>query len=311
MTDMLDDGEIVGDEKIGQSELALQIHQQVDDLRLDRGGEGGERLVANDERGVEREGGRDADALALAAGEFVRIALHRLAAQADLLEKDGDAAGEVRAVGDLVVAQRLANDITDIHARVERGIGILEDDLQLAAIGPHLGAGQLIDALAAHLDGAGRRIDQLENGLARRRLAATALANQAERLASFDREADAVNGKDLPDRLREETFAHRAMLLEVGDLEERWRTIRAPSGAHRTIRSEWKQAARCAEVFISSAGVSAWQRSLAKVQRGAKEQPLISSRSDGTVPGISVRRSGVLCVSVAPSFVTEVNRPSV
>jgi len=38
-------------------------------------GEGGGRLVADDELGVERERTRDADTLALAAGELVRVAV--------------------------------------------------------------------------------------------------------------------------------------------------------------------------------------------------------------------------------------------
>jgi hypothetical protein len=50
----------------------LQIVQKVDHLRLDRDVECGDRLVADDQARVERERAGDADALALAAGEFVR-----------------------------------------------------------------------------------------------------------------------------------------------------------------------------------------------------------------------------------------------
>ena len=46
MADMLDHGEIVRDEQIGEAVLALQVDQQVDDLRLDRDVERGDRLVA-------------------------------------------------------------------------------------------------------------------------------------------------------------------------------------------------------------------------------------------------------------------------
>src|SRR5260221_4711934 len=312
MADMLDDGKVMSDEEIGEAELPLQIHQQVDDLRLDRDVEGRDRLVADDERWIEREGAGIPDALTVAAREFVRVALHRLAAKTDLLEEHGDAASEIRSAGDRIVAQRLADDVADIHARVERRVRVLEDDLQLAAVGPHLGAAQLVDALAAHLDGAGGGFDQFQNRFAGRRFAATALADKTKRLAFIDREADAVDGEDMPDGLREQALAHRIVLLEVGDLEERRAAaIGAPISSHRAIRSEWKQAARCPQALISSGGNSTWQRSLAKVQRGANGQPLISSRSDGTLPGISVRRSGSLCVSVEPSFGTDVSNPSV
>jgi hypothetical protein len=40
---------IVRDEQVGQLELVLQVHQQVDDLRLDRDVERGDRLVADDQ----------------------------------------------------------------------------------------------------------------------------------------------------------------------------------------------------------------------------------------------------------------------
>jgi hypothetical protein len=55
----------------------LQIVQKVDHLRLDRDVECGDRLVADDQARVERERAGDADALALAAGEFVREAVER------------------------------------------------------------------------------------------------------------------------------------------------------------------------------------------------------------------------------------------
>ena len=88
---MLDHGEVVGDEQIGEPELVLQVHQQVDDLRLDRHVERRHRLVADDQFGIERQRAGDADALALAAGEFVRIGVHGLGPQPDALEQSGDA----------------------------------------------------------------------------------------------------------------------------------------------------------------------------------------------------------------------------
>ena len=57
------------------AELAPAVAQQVQDLRLDRDVERGDRLVADDELRAERERARDADALALAARELVRVAL--------------------------------------------------------------------------------------------------------------------------------------------------------------------------------------------------------------------------------------------
>ena len=61
--------------------------QQVQDLRLDRDVERADRLVADDQLGPQRERARDADALALAARELVRVAADRARLQADLREQ--------------------------------------------------------------------------------------------------------------------------------------------------------------------------------------------------------------------------------
>ena len=67
----------MGDEQVGQAELLLQVFEQVDDLGLDRDVERRDRLVGDDEIGVGRERAGDADALPLAAGELVRVAVRR------------------------------------------------------------------------------------------------------------------------------------------------------------------------------------------------------------------------------------------
>jgi hypothetical protein len=64
----------VGDEEVAEALLVLEAAEQVDDLRLHRDVEGRHRFIADDQAGVERQGAGDADALALATGEFVRIA---------------------------------------------------------------------------------------------------------------------------------------------------------------------------------------------------------------------------------------------
>jgi hypothetical protein len=61
------DRQVVGDEQIGQLEAVLEVVEQVDDLRLHRHVERGDRLVQHDQPRLERQRPRDADALALAA----------------------------------------------------------------------------------------------------------------------------------------------------------------------------------------------------------------------------------------------------
>ena len=76
--DRLDHGEVVRDEDIGEVEPRLQVGEQRQDLRLDRDVERGYRLVEDDQLGPGGERAGDADALRLAAGEFVRIAVGEL-----------------------------------------------------------------------------------------------------------------------------------------------------------------------------------------------------------------------------------------
>ena len=69
--------EVVADEQISELVAALQVAQEVDDLRLHRHVERASRLVEDQEFRLEHHRAGDGDALALAAREFVRIAVLR------------------------------------------------------------------------------------------------------------------------------------------------------------------------------------------------------------------------------------------
>ncbi len=85
--DMRDHREVVRDEEVGEAEPLLQLGHQVEDLRLHRHIERRGRLVAHQELGIARKGARDRDALALAAGELVRILLAVIVRQPDLAQQ--------------------------------------------------------------------------------------------------------------------------------------------------------------------------------------------------------------------------------
>ena len=157
-----DDGEVVRDEEVREAEVPLEVLEQVEDLRLDRDVERRDRLVADDQLRAQGERARDADSLALAARELVRIAVREARVEADDVEQLADADAAVAARADPVHDQRLADDVSDRHPRVERRVRVLEDDLHLA---PHLAerfAAELrqLDALEPHRAGVGlRRIE--------------------------------------------------------------------------------------------------------------------------------------------------------
>ena len=71
VADVFNDGEVVGDKEVSKVELFLEIHQEVDDLGLDRDIEGTDRFVADDKLRFDSEGAGNTDALALASAKFV------------------------------------------------------------------------------------------------------------------------------------------------------------------------------------------------------------------------------------------------
>ena len=71
IADVFNDCEVVGNEEISKVELFLEIHQEVDDLGLDRDIECADRFVADDKLRFDGEGAGNTDALALASAKFV------------------------------------------------------------------------------------------------------------------------------------------------------------------------------------------------------------------------------------------------
>ena len=199
--------------------LALQIHQQVDHLRLDRDIEGADGFVGHDQARVERQGAGDGNALALAAAELVREVVHLRRAQADLREDLGGAGIGLGTAGNAVDQQGLADDGARRHARVERAERVLEDHLHLAAEGAHLRLGELRYVRAAEADGAGGGFHQAHHGARHGGLAAAGFADEAEGLAFVDAEADAIDGMHLADGAAQQALLDGEVLLEVLDLD--------------------------------------------------------------------------------------------
>ena len=120
--------------------MLLEVEQQVDDLGLNRHVQRGNSLVADDELRVRGERAGDADALPLAAGELVREAVQEVRREAAFVH---DVQDELLHTGVLfldhvVRLHALADDLADAHARVQRGIRILENELHIAAQAAHL-----------------------------------------------------------------------------------------------------------------------------------------------------------------------------
>ena len=125
------DAEIMGDEQYAHAALAPEVVDQAEDLALGRDIERGRRLVRDQERRLVRHSHSDHDALALASGQFERIAVGKKGRvwQADLgqeLLHPGLDLGR-RRHGTLVREDRLFDLFADALQRIERRQWFLED----------------------------------------------------------------------------------------------------------------------------------------------------------------------------------------
>ena len=141
------------------------------------------------------QGARDADPLALAAGELCgrRPAISRGRPTRSISSATWPRA---RALGARRWTESASATVGDGEPRVEGGEGVLEDHLGPAAEGKQILRRQARHILAreAHLAARGR--GEAQDGAAQRALAAAALAHQAEGIALLDGEADAVDRAD-------------------------------------------------------------------------------------------------------------------
>ena len=218
--DVPHDAQVVRDEHVRQAELALQAAEQVEHLSLDGHVERAHGLIAHDQLRAERQSARDVDALTLAAGELVRIAVDVLAVEADDLHQVDDALHALVLVGDgLVDDHRLLDDLRAGLARIERRVRILEDHLHVLAL--LLRTRPLeVERLALEEDLAGGRLMQTHDAAAQRRLAAAGLADDAERLAAVHLQVDVAQRVQVLRLAADFARADLELLREIVDLEK-------------------------------------------------------------------------------------------
>ena len=137
-------------------------------------------LVADDEVRVHGKRPGDADPLALAATHFMGIAISETRVQAADVEQFANALPAFALVWfDVVDPQRFAQNMADLHARIERAIGILEDHLNAFAKARKVFLTEMGDVFAAEPDISAGRFFEPQNTAANRGLAATGFADQA------------------------------------------------------------------------------------------------------------------------------------
>lgn len=249
--------QVVRDQQQAQAPLALQVLEQVQDLRLDGDVERGGRLVGDQEVGLRRQRHRDHDPLLLTAGEPERVLV-----DAALGLGDADAAQPVDGLlpGRLAAQRRVRLDRlddlrADLHHRIQAGARLLEDHADApAAHVAHARLAQVEQVLAVEFQPAAGDAavvgQQPHQGERRHALAAAGFPHQGEGPALRQRQPHAVDG------------AHQAGVgvqvdMEVVDLQhvaasltKPWRPCQPDRRARRSCSSSATApaAAACARV---------------------------------------------------------------
>ena len=211
------------DVEVGDPELLLEVLQQGDHLRPDRHVERRHRLVEDEHLRVDRECLGDRDPLPLSPAELVGVEPTHLRAHADEVEHVVDPFGHLVGGHVGVDFQALGDDVANPHPGAQRRERVLEDGLDPSTVGEQLLAPETADLRAAEPDRTLGGVFEAQEELGDRRLATARLANEAERLAFGDVEADVVDRPDplLPPTEAQNVPPRREVLLEVANLQDR------------------------------------------------------------------------------------------
>jgi hypothetical protein len=202
-------GEVVRDQQQAHAAFRDEVAQEVEDLRLQHHVERRRRFVGDQQLGLQRAGDGDDDALALAAGQFVRIARQRefRFGQADAVEHFSRPVFGLGAAGLGVPAYAFGNLFADGLDRIERRHRLLEHHADVvAAQRAHLvlGCREDVDAVECDASGGARGMGQkLHHRQRGHRLARTGFADQPHHLTGRDGELHALQDRRVADGQRQ------------------------------------------------------------------------------------------------------------
>src|SRR4051795_11960523 len=125
-------------EKGGKILLTPQQFQQIHNLRLNGNVERRDWFVSNYEIRIDSESSRNPDPLSLASGEFMRISLHKAFAETNSLHQFLNALVSLPAPRQTKRFEWLSNYLPNCHARIQRSVRILKNNLKMPALITHL-----------------------------------------------------------------------------------------------------------------------------------------------------------------------------
>ena len=162
-----------------------------DDL-VAKGIERGGGFIQDDDRGVGRQSAGNGDDLPLPAAELARVFVHVISGHIHHIQEADDFPQAV--FFRLVDAQWQLEDLLDGAARVQRGTGILEDDLDLFLEVDGTIAAIYEEITVAIIYGAAGGQVHAHGDIGDGRFSGTALTDDAEGFPFFDAERDTIHG---------------------------------------------------------------------------------------------------------------------
>ena len=275
------DRDVVADEQHRHAERRPKFADHVEDRALDRHIERRGDLIGDQQLrfGGERTG--DRHPLQLSAGQLPRQRRDDRRVERDEVEEPVDLVSTLGAAEPAANGERLRQRLLDRHARIERGVRILEHHLHEPPPLPGCPSGST-DVRTVERDRPVGEWGEADDRLGQRRLAGTGLADEPEHTAGGDVEVDSVDGRD---RVPSGPVANR----DVADRQHAQRCTAVWPASSLSPTSGCQQAARQPSPSCSSSGRSARHRSSAWGQRAAKAQPGSTRRGSGGRPGIDAK----------------------
>src|SRR5258708_2442204 len=238
VADVPDDREVMRDEDVREVEIPLQLHQQIQHLRLDRHIQSGDRLISHYELWIDYEGTRDADALPLTTRELVGIPRRSLGPEAYQLEHLTHARVPPCATSQAMCGQPLADDVAYGHPRIERTHRVLEHDLHIAPRRLERTPAQPYQVPAFKLDRARGRLHQPYQCPAKRRFATARLSDQPHSLPRQNLEVDPIHRMHVAGNPLQHPLPDWEV-LDHGPSTDQWH-----NRAHERIPNAWSRPTR-------------------------------------------------------------------
>jgi hypothetical protein len=188
--------QIVRNQNQGERELAPQPVKQLDNLRSGRDIKRRNGLIGDEKIRAQNQRAGNPDALSLASGKFVRVTVERRGVEPNHFEHGNHARSARRTRKPRFVnRERLADDRTNAHARIERRGRILKNHLHAASSRAKIVSFCREPVLSIKSNFAGIRCDEPQQDARKRRLAAARFADDAESLSRHKRKVDILDGE--------------------------------------------------------------------------------------------------------------------